>query len=263
MVARRPLHSSDAAELFILTRDTHLKDRETNINSVQSKENLSEIEITEIYDRHFVITSDGTLAVRDVNSRSSGFSMKASEESDFLEAHERVAKDCLQLLALRSVDIVGIQCMQSNISFGRKEKASLLTEYAIANWASHYRIAESYSRSLAGTLYRSLAIRFLHEGSSSFRSQQPAQVVRAILQICARDGFPVLAQKCLQMGMDPKKPHCHQCETPLELALRNGHVGMVQTFEKGARNKMTMHPRQDIGLSARTTTPLSDEESQI
>lgn len=169
-----------------------------------------------------------------------------------LRAHELLAWACLVLLS--SVRRVEASSALTNTKpaeqLGRGVN-STLTQYAAANWSVHYRLSETYSRVLAGTLQRCLVITLDYDCQtfsvpSSGRSFQTANTT---LRISASYGFISLTQLLLEMGADPKGGSCVLCETPLAIAAGRGHSEAANIFLQG-----TAQPTSRTGYSAEEMT---------
>lgn len=153
-----------------------------------------------------------------------------------LAAHELLARACLILLSSvvrmepssASTNTKVVQHMSRGVT-------STLTRYAAANWSVHYRLSETYSRILAGTLQRCLFIA-LEDDCQSFslpKHGRPIQIANTTLRISASYGLISLTQLCLEMGTDPKGGSCILCETPLAIAERYGHSEAANIILQG------------------------------
>ncbi len=148
-----------------------------------------------------------------------------------LEAHEYVARTCLLLLNMRERTMPSLFCIDSSSSdHEREKKNSTLSKYAVANWSFHYRLAESHSKVLAGTLQRYIftTLDYACECFSISQNRRSVQIAATTLRICAHYGFVSLTQICLEMGMDPNGGACHRCETPLAIATADGHAPVAK-----------------------------------
>ena len=153
-----------------------------------------------------------------------------------LAAHELLARSCLVLLsssiwvdaASTSTDIEPAQKLG-------KGTTSTLTGYAAANWSVHYRLSETYSRNLAGTLQRCLTITLDYDCQSFSipNSGRSIQIANTTLRISASYGLVSLTQLCLQMGIDPKGGSCVLCESPFAIAAGAGHLVAAKMLRKG------------------------------
>ena len=152
-----------------------------------------------------------------------------------LEAHELVARTCLVLLdpaAKKNASIFGIRSLSS----GTAGKNSSLTDYAAANWLLHYRLAETYSRILAGTLQRCLVLT-LNSACEYFNispSGRSVQIADTNLRISASHGLVSLTRMCLEMGTDPEAGSCKLCKTPFALAVVSGQLDTANLLLKHA-----------------------------
>ena len=147
-----------------------------------------------------------------------------------LEAHEYLARTCLVFLNKRERIEPSLFHINSPSSEPEREKRfSSLSNYAVANWSFHYRLAESHSKVLAGTLRRCIftTLDYACEFFSISRNRRSVQIATMTLRICAYYGFVSLTQICLEMGMHPNGGACHHCETPLAIATAGGHAPVV------------------------------------
>ncbi|KAL2047280.1 hypothetical protein N7G274_001299 [Stereocaulon virgatum] len=105
-------------------------------------------------------------------------------------------------------------------------QSTCLRNYATANWSFHYRIAETRSKSLAGALQRCIlmTLDYACETFSICRTSRSMQIATTTLRICAKYGFVILTQICLEMGFNPNEGACHYCETPLAIAAAGSHA---------------------------------------
>ena len=185
------------------------------------------------------ITEEGIVSLRHPTLRE--YLLSEVEPSNcshhpLLAAHELLARSCLVLLssniwvdaASTSTDIEPAQ------KLGRGTTSSL-TGYAAANWSIHYRLSETSSRSLAGTLQRCLTITLDYDCQSFSipNSGRSIQIANTTLRISASYGLVSLTQLCLQMGTDPKGGSCVLCESPLAIAAGGGHLVAAKILLKG------------------------------
>ena len=144
-----------------------------------------------------------------------------------LEAHEYLARICLALLNERERAEPTLFYIKPSSSEPEREKNfSTLSNYAVANWSFHYRVAESHSKVLAGTLRRCIfaTLDYACEFFSISPNRRSVQIETTTLRICAHYGFVWLTQMCLEMGMHPNGGACQHCETPLAIATAGGHA---------------------------------------
>ena len=164
-----------------------------------------------------------------------------------LEAHEYLARTCLVLLNERErTEPSLIYITPSSSEPERSKTFSTLSSYAVANWSFHYRVAESYSKVLAGTLRRCIFTTLEHacEYFSISRNRRSVQIESTTLRICAHYGFVSLTQICLEMGMHPNGGACHYCETPLAIATTSGHAPVATLLlDKMAFPAVQIHHR--------------------
>ena len=183
------------------------------------------------------IAKNGVVRLRHPTLRAHLLSESSSRAPRYpeLEAHELVARACLRLLDLATkdnADMFGIKIACS----GTTVTKSSLTEYAAANWSLHYRLAETYSRTLAGTLQRCLVLT-LNNACDHFNispSRRSVQIADANLRFSASHGFVSLTRMCLEMGTDPEAGSCKLCKTPFALAAASGQLETANLLLKHA-----------------------------
>lgn len=153
-----------------------------------------------------------------------------------LAAHELLARACLVLLS--SVIRVEASSALTNTKPAQqldRGMTSKLVKYAAANWFVHYRLSETYSRILAGTLQRCLIITLDYDCQSFSipNSGRSIQIANTTLRISASYGLVSLTQLCLDMGTDPKGGSCLLCESPLAIATGGGHSEAANILMQG------------------------------
>lgn len=152
LVAGRQLYRSEVLEALKLRRDsmTLLPAPIAKLRRVRSP--IPEVDIERICQELVTVTSEGIVKFSDP----SVVTYCSSEETSFLprcsmlEAHEQVARACLQLFYAGKMNFASLSCIgptQSQAS--GLESPSTFEEYAIINWHIHHGRAESYSKSLA------------------------------------------------------------------------------------------------------------------
>ena len=163
--------------------------------------------------------------------------------SPILEAHELIARTCLVLLnssTKNKASVLGIRFS----SLETAEGVSSLTNYAAANWVLHYRLAETYSRVLAGTLHGCLFVTLNQacEYLNLSPSGRSVQITNTTLRISASQGLLSLTRMCLEMGTDPEAGSCTRCKTPFALAAAGGHEMTADALLKHAASSVLQMP---------------------
>ena len=170
------------------------------------------------------ITKEGIVSLRHPTLREYLLVVEPSNRSRQLEfaAHELLARSCLVLLSYISS---ASNDTESEQNLGRRT-TSTLTNYAAENWSVHYRLSETHSKNLAGTLQRCLTITLDYDCQSFSipNSGRPIQIANTTLRISASYGLVSLTQLCLQMGTNPKGGSCVLCASPLAIAAGSGHL---------------------------------------
>ena len=155
-----------------------------------------------------------------------------------VEAHELIAQTCLILLG--SEEDQRASWLSTNLRNSENiggGSISNLRRYAVTNWSVHYRLAETHSKILAGTLQRCLHItlRYACDFFLIYNQQHSVQVASTALRFCAQKGFMSLTKMYLEMGNLPNGDVCRLCRTPLEMAANHGHIEVVKLLlQKGA-----------------------------
>ena len=185
------------------------------------------------------ITEEGIVSLRHPTLRE--YLLSEVEPSNcshhpLLAAHELLARSCLVLLS----SSIWVDAASTSTGIEPAQKlgrgtTSTLTGYAAANWSVHYRLSETSSRSLAGTLQRCLTITLDYDCRSFSipNSGRSIQIANTTLRISASYGLVSLTQLCLQMGTDPKGGSCVLCESPLAIAAGGGHLIAAKILLKG------------------------------
>lgn len=158
-----------------------------------------------------------------------------------LAAHELLARSCLVLLS-SAVWVDASPALADTEPVLGRGTTSTLTNYAVANWSVHYRLSETYSRNLAGTLQRCLTITLDYDCQSFSipKSGRSMQIANTTLRISASYGLVSLTQLCLQMGTDPKGGSCVLCESPLAIAAGSGHLETSYILLQGTTDLTVM-----------------------
>lgn len=175
------------------------------------------------------ITKEGIVRLRHPTLRD--YLLTADETSDnsrhpILAAHELLAQACLSLLSsVMRVEASSALTYTTPAQQLGRGVTSTLTNYAAANWSVHYRLSETYSRMLAGTLQRCLNITLDYDCRSFSipNSGRSFQIANTTLRISASYGLVSLTQLCLEMGADLNGGSCVLCETPFQIAAGGRH----------------------------------------
>ena len=159
-----------------------------------------------------------------------------------LAAHELLARTCLVLLgSVRRLETSSaLPKGNSAQQYGRRV-ASTLTGYAAANWHIHYRLSETYSRILAGTLQRCLVMMLDYDCQSFLipKSGRSIQIANATLRVSASYGLVSLTELCLDMGTDAEGGSCTLCESPLSIAVEGGHWEVANILILGSTQSVS------------------------
>ena len=237
-VANRPLRSSELEEALAV--ETNLSDL-----SAHRAQHLTKLErqspqrdISRVCGNLVTIAETGVVRLRHRSVRNYLLFPKRPANPPrypLLEAHELIARTCLALLdptAEKNASLFGIRVSSSGVA----ETTSTLTTYAAANWSFHYRLAETYSRNLAGILQRYLVLTLDHacEYFNLSSSGRSVQIANTILRTSASHGLVSLTQMCLEMGTDPEAGACNRCKTPLALAAAGGQLEVANVLLKYA-----------------------------
>ena len=238
-VASRLLYLPELQEALAVRAD-RIQSYE-QVPSADQKLNLSktQAEIYRICGWLVTITEEGIVSLRHPTLREYLLSeVEPSNRSHrpVLAAHELLARSCLVLLS--SSIWVDAASTPTDIEPAQKlgrGTTSTLTGYAAANWSAHYRLSETYSRSLAGTLQRCLTITLDYDCQSFSipNSGRSIQIANTTLRISASYGLVSLTQLCLQMGTDPKGGSCVLCKSPFAIAAGGKHLVAASILLKG------------------------------
>ncbi len=195
-----------------------------------------------------------------------GFLISTSQPSlhrwSVVEAHELIAQTCLVLLGSKEDRRASWLCtnLQTTEHSGGGS-ISNLERYAATNWSVHYRLAETHSKTLAGTLQRCLHITLQYACDFLLinNQQHSVQVASTGLKICAQNGFMSLTKMYLEMGNLPNGDACKMCKTPLEIAADRGHIEVVKVLlQKGASVMNNSHGGSEQALQLATSKGDSD-----
>lgn len=237
-VANRPLRLSELEEALALETDlSHLSAHRAG-TVAQFESQSPQRDICRLCGGLVSIAETGVVRLRHPSLRSYLLSTKGSSgppRYPVLEAHELLARTCLNLLnptAKRNASIFGIISSPS----GNAALTSSLTNYAAANWSLHYRLAETYSKILAGTLQRCLVLTLDHacEYFKISPNSRYVQIANTTLRISASYGLVSLTRMCLETGTDPDAGSCNHCKTPFALAAAGGHLEAANVLLKHA-----------------------------
>ena len=190
---------------------------------------------------------------------------RVSSRDCLLESHELIAKTCLQDLWISKESQKTALFDVTNFLFqnNHEEPASALTAYAIDHLCSHYRLVESNSRFLVGTLQRHLSAAMDKACKSLLirPSQRSIQIASTMLRISAYHGFAGLAKLVLETGSHPDGNACDRCETPLTIAAARcqSDTKISSLFlQKGATITHNTEPKYNAALLAATARGLLD-----
>lgn len=227
-VASRPLRLPELEEALAVETDSSILSALGAGPVAQLESHIPPRDIRRLCGILVTIAENGVVRLRHQSLRTyllfTGSSSRASRYP-LLEANELLARTCLALLhpvAEGNAGILGIGSLSSTTA-GRK---SSLTSYAAANWSIHYRLAETYSRVLAGTLQGCLVLTLNHacDYLNLAPSGRSIQIANTTLRISASHGLVSLTRMCLEMGTDPEAGCCTRCKTPFALAAAGGHM---------------------------------------
>ena len=155
-----------------------------------------------------------------------------------VEAHTFVAQTCLMLLTPEEDKHSPLPqetvCMSS------------IKTYAFNSWPFHYGLVESHSRTLVGTLHRSLTLS-LHNDCEDISLSALArldQIRTTILCIAAHYGFTSLTRVSLEMGVS-RDGSCNSCKTPLALAAAGGHSKVAELLIQRRTSTVASSPNSE------------------
>ena len=205
------------------------------------------------------VAHDCTVRFRHPSVR--GFLISTSQPSlhrwSVVEAHGLIAQTCLILLGSkedRRASWLSTNLQTSESTGGGS--ISNLRRYAVTNWSLHYRLAETHSKILAGTLQRCLHITLQYACDYFLISNQQhsVHVASAALRVCAHNGFMSLTEMYLEMGNLPNNDVCKVCKSPLEIAANRGHIEIVKLLlQKGASVINNSHGGSEQALHLATS----------
>ena len=235
-VANRPLCLSELEEALAVQMDSSHLSAHGAKPDAQFESQSSQRDISRLCGGLVSIAETGIVRLRHPSLRTYLLFTKGSSQpprSPEIEAHELLARTCLVLLnpaVKKDASIFGISWSSSR-SAGT---TSSLTNYAAANWSLHYRLAEAYSRTLAGTLqcYLVLALDYACEYFNISPSGRSVQIANTTLRISASHGLVSLTRMCLESGTDPGAGSCNRCMTPFALATAGGHTEAANVLLK-------------------------------
>jgi len=222
-----------------------------------------------------LLVSNGSQIVRLAHSTVRQFlkvRMKSNWSAVTVEAHETIARTCLEALCPQCfLTSLGIpSCGKHSITEDSSNCHKSLSRYARRNWIFHYSIAERESRYLAGFLHSLLArciqihdSRLPGAGCSSPEKRNKKSnssgllvgksfALKAIntgLLVGARFGFRRLVKLEIEMGADVNKPHGPHQLTPISWASQSGYLDIVEVLLKNGANLRCSSTNGDTPLS--------------
>ena len=247
IAANRPLSMSELIEALTVSPGPSFGKKPT------------EVDLPQTCGRLISIAHDCTVRFR--HPSVCGFLISHSQTSlhrwSMVEAHELIAQTCLTLLESKEDRRASwLSTNLRNPEYTGGGSVSNLRKYAVANWSVHYRLAETNSKILAGTLQRCLHIT-LQYACNFFLiyNQHSMQVASTALRVCAQNGFMSLTKMYLEMGNLPNGDVCRLCKTPLEIAADRGHIEVVKLLlQKGASVINNSHGGNEQALQLAIST---------
>lgn len=245
-VAIRPLRLSELEEALAVDMDlshlpAHRAGAVTGVETQSPQRNISHL-----CESLVTIAETGVVRLRHPSLRKYLLFAEGSSRhprSAILEAHEVIARTCLVLLTSDVKNNAGIFATRFS-SLGTAEALSSLKNYAATNWLLHYRLAETHSRLLAGTLHGCLFVTLNNacETLNLSSSRRSVQIANTTLRFSASRGLVSLIRMCLEMGTDSEAGSCNMCKTPLALAAAGGHVEVTDVLLKHAVSSVPHMP---------------------
>ena len=238
-VASRLLYLPELLEALAVTADHPQLRVQSSSTAKKLSPPKTPAEIRRICGWLVTVTKEGIVSLRHPTLRE--YLLRAVEPSNLsrqpvLAAHELLARSCLVLLSSviwldQSAALTETKPAQK-LSRGT---TSTLTTYAAENWSIHYRLSETHSKILAGTLQRCLTITLDYDCQSFSipNNGRSIQIANTTLRISASYGLVSLTQLCLQMGTDPKGGSCVLCKSPLAIAFGSGHLEAAKILSQG------------------------------
>ena len=229
-VASRLLYLPELQEALAVRADGIQSHNQAPLATQKLNLSKTQAEIRRICGWLVTITEEGIVSLRHPTLREyliSDVEASSCSHHPVLAAHELVARSCLILLSSSIwVDAASTLTDTEPAQKLGKGTTSTLTGYAAAYWSVHYRLSETYSKNLAGTLQRCLTITLDYDCQSFSIPNigRSIQIANTTLRISASYGLISLTQLCLQMGTDPKGGSCVLCESPLAIAAGGGHL---------------------------------------
>ena len=247
IAANRPLSISELREALAVSPASNITKKPT------------EADVRHMCGRLISIAHDCTVRFR--HPSVCGFLISTSQPSlhrwSVVEAHELIAQTCLILL--ESKEDPKASWLSTNLQTSENTSGgpiSNLKRYAVTYWSDHYRLAETHSKILAGTLQRCLHItlQYACDFFLIYNQQHSVQVATAALRVSAQNGFMSLTRMYLEMGNLPDGDVCRLCETPLEIAANRGHIEVVKLLlQKGASDTNNSHGGNEQALQLATS----------
>ena len=241
-VASRLLYLSELLEALGVTANQPQRREQPPSAAKKLNPPKTQAEIRRVCGWLVTITKEGIVSLRHPTLRE--YLLLAVESSNHsrqlvLAAHELLARSCLVLLS--SAIWVDTSSALNDTKPAQKlgrGTTSTLTNYAAENWSVHYRLSETSSKNLAGTLQRCLTITLDYDCQSFSIPNigRSIQIANTTLRISASYGLVSLTQLCLQMGTDPKGGSCVLCESPLAIAAGGGHLVAANILLKKIAN---------------------------
>ncbi|MCJ1264770.1 hypothetical protein MMC22_004645 [Lobaria immixta] len=167
---------------------------------------------------------------------------------DSIQAQELLALTCLESLICEQI------CRGDLTGRTISSQPSGILDYASANWAYHYRLAEAGSHYLTNKLqlYLQYSMNIQHSiltGSKQEVDTSSNGYRNSILKICLQSGFVGLAKIYLEMGIGVDTVFNPCGAAPLHLAVANGHLTVVDMLiKKGANLNSRTHNQGYTGL---------------
>ena len=238
--ANRQLYLPELLEALVLEADRSQLPGHPLSTGNELKSSNIQAEIHRVCGWLVTITEEGIVRLRHPTLRD--YLLFANDSSKpichpVLAAHEVLARACLVLLgSVRRFETCSALPNMNSAQQYDRGVSSTLTGYAAANWHIHYRLSETYSRILAGTLQRCLVITLDYDCQSFSipKSERSIQIANATLRISASYGLVSLTELCLDMGTDAEGGSCTLCESPLSVAVGRGNLEVANILMQGS-----------------------------
>lgn len=183
------------------------------------------------------------------------------------QAHELLAKTCLAVLDSGHVEqqyLLGT--FSQRVPGGSDDSAPALVNYAVESWASHYGLAEPFSKLLPATLQRILSIKLNYTCEKLWLGPhgRSTKIMETVLRICSLYGFRAMVQMYLEMGVSPDCESCTYCAPPIYLAAAGGHSETVALLlQKGADVNTRNYPNGRSPLCSVAATSTVDNTEAL